>query len=62
MKTFFIYYFCNETRKPTKESGEVATVKAKNEIEALKKYHIHLNLNRGVNNFFRNSTFQAEQI
>ena len=60
MKPYFIYYFDVEEERPRIENGYEAYIeKAKNELDALKKWHAHLNGYYARENFFRNSTYHA---
>ena len=62
MKSYLIYFFDTNIQGPAKDSGYTAIIeKAKNEIEALKLWHLHLNASRSSANFLRNSTFEAVQ-
>ena len=62
MKSYLIYFFDTDIQGPDKDSGPTAIIeKAKNEIEALKLWHLHLNGTRSAFNFLRNSTFEAVQ-
>ena len=59
-KPYFIYYFNTAEQKAERESGHQAYIlSALNEIDAIKQWHIHLNGNSHINNFFRNSTYHA---
>ena len=60
MKPYFIYFFDTKLGKPSTESGHEAYIeKAKSELDALKKWHTHLNGYYTIDNFFRNATYHA---
>jgi len=45
-----------------KKSGPLATIPAKNEIEALKKWHNHLKIERSINSYWNNICYCAIDI
>lgn len=59
MKKFEIYSQNSEEKEVNKDSGPLATVEAINEIEALKKWHLHLLAERSSNNYFNNICYCA---
>ena len=59
IKTFEIYSQQNNEIEINKKSGPLAFIKAKNEIEALKKYWLYLKTVSTTNSYFYNICYCA---
>lgn len=58
---FRIFWFDNE-KQHSEKTCESGFVDAKNEIEALKKWHIHINAYYSKNSWFVNQTYEAIRL